>query len=659
MTINDLAWLILQDTRNHFFLVDVALPAPDFKDEFAAHHSNHVSFGIFKPDFIEIHVEQSRENHRTIHWRVIDAKASRKVKISHQVQVGFYHLCIQTLLQTLDPPLSAALTFVENDAGEVWIPEPSIIPGDTPVPDQTFPIALLRPILESLLFVDLPRILSQDLPSVRWHYNPLCAGCDYSMRCRTETISGRTMSNIPHLSFGDHKFISQSLTYYRRLKNAAPITDLEDLHKLVHSGLVSDNGNSSFADSMPATAERLGMLMKLQGRISNVPISQCDLGESPVLKAATDGKVAMLGRRTLIFPRAEDIEVFISLGLDPNTEQLYAFSISVVESVNGQKRIVKEEDGVVAIGDEADFGSTFTARLASIIQDLLELKDMRVDDGIGTLAVQFYVFSRIEYEALVTLLVTQACRYDDGIEGNDSYVNARICIGGILDHSDVLLTSVQPELISSSLLFTIGSGKLRKNDLERYVRLFEGRGVSMKGQTVESLKERLKGLLDKVSPSGVAMGGKGGLARKLPKVVVVHEAIGALVAMPTPGYFQLDASKAILVDQQRCSSTDRPGGTVDESIEQAYKFWRENNAVGARERLRWRREAMRGVVYSLLERVELWCNAKGADVSSILPNSANDFVVAYIELVKNRHLKRLLFMRQVCVLPCSAMIMSL
>ncbi|KAJ3049779.1 hypothetical protein HK097_009221 [Rhizophlyctis rosea] len=646
MSINDLARLILSETRKHYFLVDVALSAPDFQDSFASHGSNPISFGVFKPDFIEIHVAQTAENHRTIDWRVIDAKASRKVKISHQVQVGFYHLCIQSLLQSLDPTVFTLLTFAENDAGEVWIPEPGIIPGNIPVPNQIFPIALLRPILETLLFVDLPRILSQDLPSVRWHYNPLCAGCDYSNRCRTETITGKTISNIPHLSFGDHKFMSQSLAYYRRLGNTSPVTDLEDLHTLVHSGLGIENGGNSFVSSMPATAERLGMLMKVQGRIPNKPISQCDLDESPILKAATEGKVAMLGRRTLIFPHHEDIAVFISLGLDPNTEQLYAFSISVIESTNGQKRVVKEEDGVVALGDEADFGSTFTARLAGIIQDLLDLKGARAEEEIERVSVQFYVYSRIEYDALTTLLVTQACRYDDGAEENKSYVDARICIGAILDHSDVLLTTVQPELISSSLLFSVGSGKLRKNDLERYVRLFEGRGVSLKGQTVEMLKERLKGLLEKVSRGGVAMGGKGGLARKLPKVVVVHEAVGAIVAMPTPGYFQLDASKAILIDGLGCGDAGRLGGTVDQSIEEEYKSWKENDPGGGRERLRWRRKAMQGVVDSLRERVEGWCNAKGVDVSSILPNSASAFVVAYIELVKNRHLKRLLFMRQ-------------
>ncbi|KAJ3045110.1 hypothetical protein HDV00_011835 [Rhizophlyctis rosea] len=647
-SINDLASLMLNESRSHYIIVDVVLSPPDFQDQFLAHESNPINFGIFKPDFIEIHAEESPDDpaHRTIHWRVIDAKASRRVKISHQVQVGFYHLCISTLLQGLDASFSSRLTFLEDEVGEVWIPEPGIIPTDVPVPNNIFPIPLLRPMLETLLFRDLSRILSADLQSVRWHYNPLCAGCEYSTRCRSETISGQTISNIPHLSFGDHRFITQILAYCRQQNKSAIGTDLEDLHMMVHPGMGSGTSRlEALASCMPATAERVGGLLKLQPKSETTSLAdECTFDESPVLRAAFKNEVAVLGRRTLIFPRHEDIAVYISMGLDPDTEQLYGFSINVMQNINGVKQIIREEDGIVAAGDEADFGSKFTNRLADIIDGLLDLKGTRADEGLGSLSVQFHVFSPVEHDALVTLLVTQACRYDS--TNDKACHNARTCIGAILDQSDVLLTSVQPELIASNLLFSIKSSTTTKKDLERYVRMFEGGDVNLRGKTKETLQSRLTGLLEKVSAGGVSSRGSGGLAKKLPKVVVVHDAIRALVAMPAPGYFQLDASKAILVDRQNNSQSERLGGTVDETLEQAYRAWKENDAGKSREFLRWRRDAMQGVVDALRDRVGGYCRDRGMEVSTILPNRANDFVVAYIELCKNRHLKRLLFMQQ-------------
>ncbi|KAJ3281606.1 hypothetical protein HK104_011368 [Borealophlyctis nickersoniae] len=658
INVNDLVALIAVDPRPRFYITNSSFAPPAFEAQFAARGFGGViplNFGTFKPDFIEIRTLQfdtPSSPVRKVQWKIIDAKASGKVKISHQVQIGFYHLCLSTLLAESSQSTLSGLEFVEGDMGEVWIPHPNssgYSNQNQPIPDNTFPLALLRPTLETLLFTDIPRLLVQNLESVAWHFNPMCGGCDFAERCRDETVKGGTLSSIPHISFGDHRFVLQLLAYHRQTNPTAGWSgrDIEDIHLLVHS---KGPGGSAPVDAlekgMPSTFDRLRKVLTLRkGR--NGPLNECNIEESPLLRAAIKGTVEVMGRRCLTFPRSEDLGIHISLGIDPNSEQLYAFSIGVVGFHDGVT--LRTEDGVMASGDEPDFGTTFVQRLADIIRSVQALKDQAVEKSSPSsppsLRVQFYLFSTLEYDALVTLLVTQACRYavpSSSSPSSSVYTDARLCIGAMLETSDVLLTTVQPELIASSHLFNAGASTLLVNDLQRYLRVFEGPHANFKGLRKAELQERLRKVLERMSgPARVS-----GLARMLPKVSVVHSAVKSLLAIPSPGFYQLDALKSLLVDGAVPEPPDRIGGRVDKSAESAYVAWKQGKADEVVEVLRSRREAMRDVCTALRARVTAYCGEIGADVNYILPTEAADFVVAYIELCQNKHLKRLLFMRQ-------------
>jgi len=75
---DDLRELIELDDRDHFFIAGLSFwpPKDKLNAEFARAGTSPVEFGLFKPDLLEICKEEG-----TVTWKVIDAKASKDVKV--------------------------------------------------------------------------------------------------------------------------------------------------------------------------------------------------------------------------------------------------------------------------------------------------------------------------------------------------------------------------------------------------------------------------------------------------------------------------------------------------------------------------------------------------------------------------------------------------
>jgi hypothetical protein len=76
---NVLSANIEADDRDHFFVTGVAFwPPPELKQRFLDAGTDPVNFGLAKPDLLEI----TRMPSGVITWKVVDAKASKAVKVS-------------------------------------------------------------------------------------------------------------------------------------------------------------------------------------------------------------------------------------------------------------------------------------------------------------------------------------------------------------------------------------------------------------------------------------------------------------------------------------------------------------------------------------------------------------------------------------------------
>ncbi|KAI8921333.1 hypothetical protein DFJ77DRAFT_545863 [Powellomyces hirtus] len=633
ISVGELIQMIKRDPRSHYYAVDISFAAPSFAShlEMRGWPVGAVAFGTFKPDFLEVWVERDANGVVSgFKWRIIDAKASKKVKISHQVQIGFYWLCLMELFQEWSEATAESdfIAITPDDIGSVWIPPSDatvITAAETPSLTGEFSLPMLRPLLENFLFEEVPRTLSKPVTKVPWHFNPLCRGCDFVNRCAGETVKEGRLGNIPNLSISDHTFLKDVAV------GSGGLTDLEDLHRLVHSG-----GSGRGRDLGPGSWAKVSRLLNLQrgghGK-ETIDLAACGIHESSVLRSATKHTVEPNLRRCLVFPREEDVGVYLSLGMDPERDLLFAYSII---GVDHSTDATLYSDQRVAGSETETFAVTFIESLASLIQILLSKKDANLEasnQAISALRVQFYVYASAEQTALAQILVAEATLQPGCSEAT------KLCIGALLNHSSVLLTTVQPELLSSQVLFRVQKTALVP-EVKRYLRIFGGPDVSLVGNK-ETLLARLEGIING-SPKVTQ---ETGLMRLMPKVAVLSDCVQWIISMPVPGWYTIEECFAHLVS---------PGATASQSVSSKQDMWADmytlfkSNPSSAELKflLEKHSRTMQAVSKALRHSVESACQSSGKPIESVLPNVAREFEVLFIDVCRDLELRRLLFMCQ-------------
>ncbi|KAJ3023120.1 hypothetical protein HKX48_004236 [Thoreauomyces humboldtii] len=637
ITIAELMNRIQTDPRAHYYFVDLSFIAPAFTEQLAARGwpAGSVAFGTFKPDFLEMWIERGPPGPSdsvgpisSLRWRVIDAKASKRVKISHQVQVGFYWICLASLFETWaahHPVISANIDIIPDPLGIVWIPSADVDLATANVPATVgeFSLPMFRPLLENFLFDELPKTLASDVAEVPWHLNPLCRGCDFVARCENETVAQKRLGNIPDLAMADHAFLRD----VRLSCGGSQIRDLEDLHYFLH--------DSEVQDRLPTGARaRVARLLNtgngnLLGSTSQ-GVSSCPISESSVVRAAVKQTVVPHLRRYLRFPRTQDVAVYLALGLDPETDQLFAFTMRAVEC--STRTVIYEDKRILSSDNAGESGRHFVESLAALIRDLVGRKQSAIDlNPKATLRVQFYVASQSDHAALTRVLIIQATSEGECPEAT------KLCIGALLDDAGILLTSVQPELISPRVLVKLRS-TANVPEIKRYLQIFGGSSVSLDG-TKPVLLERLAGIMQ-----APARGVVKGLQRMVPKVTVLRDCVSNMFALPIPGFFSIEDCHAHLV---------QGGLRIEGPLHQPdmwaamYALQKEDPQHPEIDRLLAKvSEVMEAVELSARRVMEKECKDAEKSVASLLPNTARDFEVLFIDVCKDPALKRLLFMAQ-------------
>jgi len=189
--------------------------------EVAATPQDVVRFAKFQPDYLAI----LRDSHGQRSVVVIDAKASGKVKQSHQVQVAFYSYMLRRMMRleeqkrATDGPGTAAERSRRAAAigtvakyGAVWRPPEQVGGESWP---ETFGVAELEVDLLSLLRHLFAACLTETkhgeaqrgrtrgllCTGQEWRLQATCAGCDYEPTCRGEAENApeRHLRRVPEL----------------------------------------------------------------------------------------------------------------------------------------------------------------------------------------------------------------------------------------------------------------------------------------------------------------------------------------------------------------------------------------------------------------------------------------------------------------------------
>ncbi|KNC48886.1 AAA ATPase [Thecamonas trahens ATCC 50062] len=142
-----------------------------------------VTWGSWEPDFLLIRPAPPGAPHDApLEIVIIDAKSSKRLKLSHQMQVAFYALALAPLLDDVTVPAAALPPWaLPHNAG------------------PTIPLSALVPVAHV---------------GAVWRPNaPLdvCKTCEYQADCRSRTLADDTISKIPYLSASAHAALRHTL----------------------------------------------------------------------------------------------------------------------------------------------------------------------------------------------------------------------------------------------------------------------------------------------------------------------------------------------------------------------------------------------------------------------------------------------------------------
>ncbi|EIN06560.1 hypothetical protein PUNSTDRAFT_24760, partial [Punctularia strigosozonata HHB-11173 SS5] len=595
------------DERDHFYIANASFwPPQRALDALYAQAgiSNPVRFGLAKPDLIEV---KRAEGVTT--WRVIDAKSSASVKTAHHVQIYFYHLCLSHILPG---------SYVPATTAGVWLP--SSPPSASSL--VSTPIALLASSLRPFLFSRLPRLLALPAADVSWHLNPLCRTCPYEPAHRTRALTEGAIGAIPNVSVADKGALERLLGAARARDAKLGIGDIEDLHLLFSNPNAVDALERAFPSGVKSAKRILGVPSRTRPHTSPNP--------SAVLEAALTRTVQVIPRRSFTLPVAEDLALVLSLVLDPATDGVALFSLSLFPSpvVTLPSRLL----------DQMGKAAQLVPALAATIRATLALGQV--------VRAQFYVFSSQERTALQRHLIDAALvagsdKTGDDKGPTDDEDDVRLCIAALCEGASLLATAFQPLILSGALLdFLSRKGTRTKAELRTCLRRM---GVTdlARTETVERLRlrvaeevERLKQLGGRAQPdSDDGAGTAGKEIGQLPLVVVLKREIERLVALPVPGYWDLPECAVALLGSAAAYASD-------DEIFASYDAGRTVEAEGT---LRKRNEGIKRVLDAVRARIT-------KEGRQLLVNEAKPLSAEFMDLCEQPHIRKLFYMQQFEVL---------
>ncbi|MHB1423287.1 MAG: bifunctional RecB family nuclease/DEAD/DEAH box helicase [Gemmataceae bacterium] len=214
--------------------------------------------------------------------RVVDLKRGETLKLTHRVQILFYALELQAML---DAEGIDARVDLEN--GAVWL-------GKQPVP-RIFPLGDFRPHLERFLCHELGHILAGEARDAHWHLYDRCEWCEFFDSCRDEMRRTNDVSRLVQLT-----------TYGKRhLREQAGVQTLTELGKFLQRGDADE--------VLDRCASLAGQRHRLAVRVAALE------SQEPLLHGAASPDL----------PRGENLAVFLTLQREPLGQAIYLAGLHV------------------------------------------------------------------------------------------------------------------------------------------------------------------------------------------------------------------------------------------------------------------------------------------------------------------------------------------
>jgi hypothetical protein len=345
-------WLRTAGAGDHLYQATLRAPS-SFYGQYGIDR-NIVEVTDCYPDLIAIVPNDGR-----LELRVIDAKASEMMKLSHRIQVGVYSLILEAVVADANVEGRAV-----GRLGGVWLyqqPEP-----------EWFELARVRGQLEAFLSHDLARIMALDAHDAPWHLYFRCEWCDYYEHCRAEAEDRNDVSLVPYLS-----------TFAKR--------------HLAERSVSTVNGLGALLDRPDADAQLAGCA-SLEGRAGQLRSSVAALlGGTPIGRQS----------QSIGMPKGEHIAVMLTLQSEPLQERLYGFAIN---RVKGNDVYGSPSETIVRVAPDptpatlAQLRSDLVADLRAVL-DSVDAFNRTHTEWREQKTVQVFVFDGYERTLLVESLL--------------------------------------------------------------------------------------------------------------------------------------------------------------------------------------------------------------------------------------------------------------
>jgi hypothetical protein len=260
-----------------------------------------VSVSDNHPDLVEILPDTG--GNRLL--RVIDLKRGEALRLTHRVQILFYALELQALLDSE----GIADARVDLDEGAVWL-------GKQPQA-ELFRLSDFRPHLERFLRHDLGRILAGAARDARWHLYDRCEWCEFFGPCRDEMRRTDDLSRLAQLTpYGK-----------RHLREQAGVGTLTELGRFLR--------RADADEVLDRCASLAGQRHRLEARVAALQ------GDEPRL----------LGAFSPDLPQGENVAVFLTLQKEPLGQHIYLAGLYVTAREELRPALFSAEATRQLVGD--------------------------------------------------------------------------------------------------------------------------------------------------------------------------------------------------------------------------------------------------------------------------------------------------------------------
>jgi DNA replication ATP-dependent helicase Dna2 len=305
--------------------------------------------------------------------RVVDLKRGEALKLTHRVQILFYALELQAMLDA-----EGIEARVDLEHGAVWLGK-----QDEP---EIFDLGDFRPHLERFLRNDLGRILAGEAREAHWHLYDRCEWCEFFDSCREEMRRTNDVSRLVQLT-----------TYGKRhLREEAGVRTLTELGKFLK--------RADADEVLDRCASLAGQRHRLAVRVAALE------SDEPQLHGAASPDL----------PRGENLAVFLTLQREPLGQTIYLAGLHVTGRDDVRRAVfspqtarqLADDEGKpkpwVAVARRAEEAADVRRQFITLLDDLfhrVHRYNEERPDWKDKLSLQAYVHTEDERALLFTALL--------------------------------------------------------------------------------------------------------------------------------------------------------------------------------------------------------------------------------------------------------------